>query len=174
MATLNFNAATVQPAEAFDTIPAGWYNVRITESTNKPTKDGRGSYLALTLTVADGKFAKRKLFDRLNINNVNQVAKDIAYQTLSSICHATGVIQCQDSSQLHGILMQAKVTVKPADGQYSESNEIKGYKAVEGGGAVQQAPAWVSQPAPATSGFIAPAAEAPAQAQSGDVPPWAK
>lgn len=147
MAALTFNAATVAPQDAFDTLPAGWYNVRMTASENKPTKDGQGSYLALTLTVMDGPAVGRKIFDRLNLNNKNPKAVEIAYQTLSSICHATGIIQLQDSTQLHGIPMQVKVKIKPAEGQYAEGNETAGYKKIEGGGGVPAAPAW-AQPAP--------------------------
>jgi len=168
MAQLNFNATTVAPSTGFDVLPAGKYNIRITGSEMKPTKDGTGSYLSLTLTVADGPYANRKLFDRLNLNNKNKQAVDIAYQTLSAICHATGVIQLQDSSQLHGILLSCKVKVRPAEGKYDESNEISSYMAVEGGAPGQPpAPAWAA-PAPAAAPFPV-AAPAPAVA-----PPWAK
>lgn len=166
MAALNFNASTVQPSEPFDVLPAGWYNVRITGSENKPTKDGHGSYLALTLTVMDGPAAGRKIFDRLNLNNKNPKAVEIAYQTLSAICHATGVIQLQDSTQLHGIPMQVKVKIKPAEGQYSEGNETAGYKKIEGGAipGAPAAPAWAAAPPIAQQ-------QSPIQAQS---PAWAQ
>lgn len=178
---LNFNAATVAPQEAFDVLPAGWYNARITASEMKPTKDGTGSMLALTLTVMDGKHVNRKIFERLNLKNKNQKAVEIAYQTLSSICHATGVIQLGDSTQLHGIPLQVKVKVRPAEGQYSESNETAGYKAIEGGApgaGPASPPAWVSTPSapPAAPAFAPPPAFAqqPAPAATAPTPPWAK
>jgi hypothetical protein len=178
MAQLNFNAATVAPSTGFDVIPAGNYNVRITGSEMKPTKDGSGSYLSLTLTVADGPFANRKLFDRLNLNNKNKVTVDIAYQTLSAICHATGVIQLQDSTQLHGILLSCKVKVKPAEGKYDEGNEISSYKAADGAVTCQPAaPAWVAPAAPAPQPPAQPAWVAPvgnAAPQAPAAPPWAK
>lgn len=166
MAQLNFNASTVAPQDPFDVLPAGWYNVRMTASENKPTKDGQGSYLALTLTVMDGPAAGRKIFDRLNLNNKNPKAVEIAYQTLSAICHATGVIQLQDSTQLHGIPMQVKVKIKPAEGQYSEGNETAGYKRIEGGAVpgIPAAPAWAAAPPIAQQ-------QSPIQAQS---PAWAQ
>lgn len=177
MAQLNFNASTVAPNQAFEVIPAGWYNVRITESSTKPTNDGKGSYLALTLSVIDGQFANRKLFDRLNLNNANPKAVEIAYQTLSAICHATSVIQVQDSSQLHGVPMQAKVKIRPAEGKYEESNEISGYRKIEG---ATNVPAFVQQPpAQPSPTWTPPAPQAPVvqpaqQAAGGAVPPWAK
>ncbi len=180
MAQLNFDAKTVAPSAAFDVLPAGWYNVRMTASEMKPTKDGSGSYLSLTLTVEDGQFKGRKIFDRLNLNNKNATAVKIAYETLSAICHATGVIQLQDSSQLHGLLMACKLKIKPAEGVYSEGNEVAGYKAAESGPGVgqgQPAPAWVqpAQPqaaAPAAAPAWTPPAQAAAPAPA--APPWAK
>lgn len=176
MAQLNFDAKTVAPSAAFDVLPAGWYNVRMTASEMKPTKDGAGSYLSLTLTVEDGQFKGRKIFDRLNLNNKNATAVKIAYETLSAICHATGVIQLQDSSQLHGILMACKLKIEPAEGTYSEGNEVAGYKAAEGavgGVQAQPAPAWVQPAQPAAP---APAWTPPAQpaAPANAAPPWAK
>lgn len=166
MAALNFNASTVAPSSSFDVLPAGWYNVRMTESVNKPTKDGKGSYLAITLTVIDGPATGRKIFDRLNLVNKNETAVKIAYETLSAICHATGVIQLQDSTQLHGIPMQVKVKIKPAEGGYEEGNETAGYKKIEGGSipGAPVAPAWVQ---PAAAPMQAQQQVAPAVAQ-----PW--
>lgn len=181
MAQLNFDAKTVAPSAAFDVLPAGWYNVRMTASEMKPTKDGSGSYLSLTLTVEDGQFKGRKIFDRLNLNNKNAMAVKIAYEALSAICHATGVIQLQDSTQLHGLLMACKLKVKPAEGAYSEGNEVAGYKAVEGapgGPQAQPAPAWVQPaaqqqaPAPAAAPAWAPPVQPAAPANA--APPWAK
>ena len=140
MALLNFNAANVEPSEAFVPIPADWYVAQITKSEMKPTKDGTGAYLELELTVIAGDHAKRKVFDRIHLENKNPVAVDIAMKTLSAICHAVNVIQVADSQQLHGLPLQVKVSVKPARTEngttYEPSNEVKGYKAVGDGPAV--------------------------------------
>lgn len=150
MAQLNFDATNVSPQAAFEILPAGWYTGYIVNSEMKPTKDGSGSYLNLELEIIAGQYAGRKAFDRLNINNANPKAVDIAYSTLSAICHATGVIQCADSEQLHGKPMQFKLSVAPASTdpatgtQYEAKNEVKGYKAVDAStsapGAMQQVP----------------------------------
>lgn len=132
MGNLNFNAAEVEPQAAFEPLPNGWYNVMIEESEMKPTKAEGGAYLELTMVVIDGEYAKRKLFDRLNVQNSNEVAQEIAYQTLSAICHAVGVIQVNDSQELHGKPLMAKVRLKPAEGEYEANNDIKGYKACDG------------------------------------------
>ena len=110
MALLHFNAATVAPAVPGEVVPAGWYTTHITASETKPTANNNGSFLWLEHTIlAPQEFAGRKVFDRLNLNNPNPVAVEIAYRTLSAICHAVGVIQVEDSSQLHNRPMLTKV-----------------------------------------------------------------
>ena len=91
MALLNFNAATVDPQTEFKPIPNDWYNVVMEESEMKPTKDGTGAYLECRLSVLDGAYANRKVFIRLNLQNANDVAVEIAYAQLSAICHSVGV-----------------------------------------------------------------------------------
>jgi Protein of unknown function (DUF669) len=161
MAQLNFDASTVAPNTGTqDAIPAGWYNVQIDQSEMKPTKDGSGAYLELRLAVLDGQYVGRKVFARLNLRNNNATAVEIAYKDLSAICHATGVMQVQDSSQLHGRPMKIKVSVRAATGEYEASNEVKAYKNINEnvGGPVAGATAAGS----ATPWGAAPQAAAPA------------
>lgn len=132
MTQLNFNASTVAPRQAMDPIPSGWYRAIIEESKSEPTSKPGGMMLALTLKIIDGEFTGRKVFDRLNLQNENPTTVQIAYETLSQICHSVGVIQCQDSQQLHNIPLLVKVKLRPAgpgsDGKhYDASNEVKGY-----------------------------------------------
>ena len=133
MANLNFNAQTVEPQAAFDPLPAGWYPMQIVESELKPTSNGEGQYLQLKLQVINGDHANRVVYERLNIVNKNPTAQEIAYRNLSAICHATGVIQVEDSQQLHGIPMEVKLSVRPAQNGYDASNDVKGYRAIGGG-----------------------------------------
>lgn len=128
MAVLNFNAAEVEPMGDYSPIPAGDYLAVITDSEEKPTKDFTGSYVQMTFEVIEGQHKGRKIFNRLNLQNKNPVAVDIARRELSSICHAAGVLSPRDSNELHNKPMLIKVAVKPAQGDYSASNEIKAYK----------------------------------------------
>lgn len=175
MAAINFDATTVAPNASFDPLPAGWYNANITSSEMKPTKDGSGAYIQLELTILDGQYANRKVFDRLNVQNNSQVAQEIAYATLSSICHATGVIQVQDTSQLHGIPLEVKLSVRAATENYEASNDVKGYRASsQGAGGMSQAPqmaAPVQQPPvqqPPAQNWSAPQQTPPAQQAAPD------
>ncbi len=154
MAVINFNAQQVKPQDSFEPIPANWYNVMIDESEIKPTNAADGHYLEMRMTVMDGEYANRKLFGRFNIDNKNQTAVDIAYAQLSSICHAVGVLQVDDTNLLHGKPFQVKVTVRPPQGAYDASNELKAFKACDGnvsssaastGGQPKEAPAWAAK-----------------------------
>lgn len=169
MAQLSFDATTVPPSESIEAIPAGWYNAQIDQSEMKPTKDGSGAYLELRFSILDGQYVNRKVFGRLNLRNANPVAQEIAYKQLSAICHATGVLQVQDSQQLHGRPLKIKVKVRAATGDYEASNEISSFKNINEQvyGPVGSAPAaggapWAQQPAAAPQ--AAPWAPQPAAA----------
>lgn len=130
MAMLNFNAANVAPDTGIaDPVPAGWYIATVTESDIKPTSNGAGARLAVTLTIQEPvKYAGRKVFTGFNIKNDNPVAQDIAFKQLSALAHAVGVLQVEDSQQLHGIPLKVRVKVKPASGQYEAGNDITAYR----------------------------------------------
>ena len=135
LSNLNFNAENVQPQESFEPIPAGWYEVMIVESEMKATKAGTGQYLQLRMDIVDGPYKNRVLFERLNLDNPNSTAVEIAQRTLSAICHATGVLQPRDSSDLHNIPLRVKVSVRPAGNGHDANNDIKGYESSSGASA---------------------------------------
>ena len=166
---LQFDATTVPPAAVLEAIPAGKYEAAITGSEMQAgRKEGTGM-LVLEHTILNGEHAGRKLFNRLNLQNPSAVAVEIAYKALSAICHATGVMQVQNSTQLHGIPMLIKVAYRPAEpkpdgtGMYEPSNEIKGYEAL--GASSQAAPTNAAANAGGSPwGGTAPAPAAPAPA----------
>ncbi len=128
---LNFNANDVPPQEAFSILPAGKYRAQIIASEMRPTSKGDGQYLWLELEILDGEHQGRKTWDRLNIINPNPQAQDIAQRSLSAICHALGKMAPEDSEELHFQPMTITVRVRPARGDYAESNEIRGYEPVD-------------------------------------------
>ena len=127
----NFDANTVDPASSFDPIPAGKYIAAITESEMKPTKNGNGHYLELTFDILDGQYKGRNVWARLNLDNPNATAVQIARGELSAICRAVGVIQPQDSIELHNLPLSIKVTCKKREDTGEITNEIKGYEKKE-------------------------------------------
>lgn len=161
MAALNqvFDASTVAPSEAREVIPAGKYLAQIISSEMRDTKAGDGSYLAMELEILDGEHQGRKLFERLNLNNPNATAVEIAHRTLSAICHATGQMQVADSEQLHFKPLVATVKVRPPRGEYGPSNEIGGYAPASGAAPRAVTPA--AKPAASATAAAKPAGSMP-------------
>lgn len=132
MAAIDFNADEHEPRNSFDPIPAGKYKVVMVDSEEKPTKAGNGSYLNLTYEIIEGEYKGRKLWDRLNLNNPNPTAVEIAKGTLSALCRAAGVKVLRDTTQLHDIPVLAKVSAKMDQQSGEIRNEIKGYEPAGG------------------------------------------
>lgn len=144
-----FNANEVEPQQSRTPIPAGWYKGVITTSEEKPTKAQTGSYLQMEIEIIEGEHQGRKVFERLNLNNPNSTAVEIAQRTLSSICRAIGVLTPRSSVDLHDKPMMIKVKVTPPRDGYAEGNEIAEYAAPNKGGAA-----------------------APSETGGGATPPW--
>lgn len=161
MATLNFDATTVQPSLSFELLPAGEYVAMITSSETKATNSGNGSYIKLRFEIVDGTAKGRVLFTNLNMWNQNPKAVEIAQQDLSSICRAISILQVADSSQLHDRPMIIKVGIQPAKDGYEASNSIKGYKPLNEAKAVEAMPT-IPQPIVASPAGVT------------NTPPWAK
>lgn len=163
MAYFSFNAASVAPDVSRELLPAGTYNARIIESDVKPLKSGNGDGLALTFEVLDGPHAKRRLWASLNVRHSNPTAQGIAQQQLSSICHAVGVMNLAETSQLHNKPLKIRVKIRKDDA-YGDKNEVSGYEAI--GGAAGSIPAIQTQQPAMQMQQPAPAAAKPS--------PWAK
>jgi hypothetical protein len=128
---LDFDASKVVPKRESEALPAGRYTVTITESEQVPTRAGDGSFLKLTFRVEQGPYARRLLWTRLNLENPNPRAVEIAQGELSAICHAVGVLRPGDATDLHGIPLVVRVTQVPRRDTGEMSNEIKGYEAAQ-------------------------------------------
>lgn len=151
-----FDSGAVEPQQAFDVLPPGTYTVEISETELQETKSGTGTMLKVVHTVIDpAAFATRKLWKRINIRNQSQQAEQIGQAELSALCRAAGIGVLNDSDELVGKIVRCKVTVKPADGQYPEQNEVKAYESANASAPKTAAPA--KPPAPAKP-----------------APPWAK
>ncbi|NBW75520.1 MAG: DUF669 domain-containing protein [Sphingomonadaceae bacterium] len=134
----SFDASQVEPKGDYRPLPPGEYKVQITSSEFCQTSTGNGHQLKLEMEILEGDQAGRRLYDRLNLDNPNAQAVEIAQRTLSAICHAVGKLSVQDSEELHMLPMIAVVIVKPErtgkDGRtYSTSNEVQTYKALGSG-----------------------------------------
>lgn len=143
---VGFDASQIEPAVGFEPVPRGQYAAIITESEMKQTKAGNGEYLELCFQVIEGEFKGRRLWARLNLDNPNAVAVEIAKRELSAICRAVGVMEPKDSSELHDRPLLITVTCKPRKDNGEMANEIKGYAASSSASAPAQSPSAKSPP----------------------------
>jgi hypothetical protein len=128
MANLNgFNANDVDPAVGFEPVPAGKYLAIITESQQKPTKSGVGTYLQFTFQILEGEYKGRLAWARLNLDNPNATTMKIARAELSAICRAVGVMAPKDSAELHNLPLIITVAQKPRQDTHELGNVITGY-----------------------------------------------
>ncbi len=118
-----FDTNTVEPQGDFEVIPPGKYPVSIDKSEVKQTKKQDGHYLEVAMTVLDGEFRNRKLWDRINIQNPSKQCTEIGRRKLSALGRATGVTYISNENQFLGKTCMAHVKVK------DEQNEIRTYSA---------------------------------------------
>jgi hypothetical protein len=135
-----FDANQVEPSADFEPLPAGKYPAVITESEMKANKAGTGHYLQLTFEVIDGTFKGRRVWARLNLDNPNAQAVQIARAELSAVCRAVGVLAPNDSVDLHNLPLVIHVKCRKRDDTGEITNEVKGY-------AKKEAPPAAAQPA---------------------------
>lgn len=154
MPSLNFDATGYTPQErSYGVIPPGKYPSVINATDIKATRAGDGQYLEIELQIIDGQYAGRRIWERLNINNPNKKAEDIARERLAGLCQALGIETLTDSDQLLDgtVLMGLELDRKEPD-----RNRVSGF--------------WVMDGATPISTPAAPAAAAPAAGKK----PWQK
>lgn len=119
--------------DSFEPIPAGWYDARITEAEVKSTKAGNGSYIKIRYDITGPTHQGRVVYGNINLSNPNQQAEQIGIQQLGSLARAIGLEVISDSDQLINRDVQIKLSIKKdTSGQYNDSNDVKGFKAVDG------------------------------------------
>ena len=106
----------------------------------------------------------RCVWGRFNLKNPNPQAEQIGQAQFMDMARAIGLEVVDDSDQILGGELDIKVTVKKGDELYNDSNDVKGFKALQGMTVITQKP--FQKPAPQPVGAGAPAKAA--------TPPWAK
>lgn len=152
---------------SFEALRPGWYPAQIIESDVLPTKSGNGIRLTLTWEITEGEFARRRVWQSLNVQNSNPAAQEFAQRDLRSICEAIGWRGAlQDSRDLEFKPCEIRLGI---DKENPERNTVKTARPLAG--SPPSAPAAARQPdPPATS-------EPPRQAASGSAGgarPWSR
>lgn len=147
----------------FEPLPAGWYTASITQAEIKDTNDRTGQYIKVRYDITGPTHQGRVVFGNLNIKNKTPKAEEIGRQQLGEIMRAIGLTRVTDTDQLIGGSLSIKLDVRDARTDektgktYEASNEVKGFRSVNGSAPMASAPA-----------------SAPAAATGKAAPPWAK
>jgi len=155
---MNFNVNELPVSEQnFEALPAGWYTASISQADVDQTKSG-GQMIKLRWDILGPTHQGRVVFGNINIQNANPEAQRIGLEQLNQLLTAAGIIDLDDTDQLISVTVLIKLSVKESEyqGEKQIRNEVKGYKALESGGAPM------------------PAAKAPSAASAGSTPPWMK
>ncbi|MEM9191076.1 MAG: DUF669 domain-containing protein, partial [Myxococcota bacterium] len=93
------------------------------------SEDGGANWEEFTFELLEGEHRGRYQWARLNTNNPNRTAVEIAERELSAICRAVGVHTPRDSNELHNKPLEIRVKVKPHYQNPGEfTNEVVGFR----------------------------------------------
>ena len=138
MASINFNAAAVQPS-SHEPVAPGTYEAVIVNSESQAMKSGNGMGFNFEFEIISGDHKGRKVFSWITFEHrTSPDAQRIGREQLSAICRAVGVTQLNDTTQLHNLPMMITVAIDKND---PSRNVIKAYKPKGGTGAATPAPA---------------------------------
>lgn len=129
MANLSFNSAGKDSGGDFEPLPVGDYNAMIIETDVRPNKKGTGQYLLVVSHILDEEYAGRRVYDYINIDHPNDKVVAIAERTLAELCNAVGVLEFEDTQELHDIPMVVRLKVEAGNEQFGPSNKVKKYMA---------------------------------------------
>jgi len=115
---VDYNAATNK-----NLLPAGWTDGYIESAEIRDTKSGTGQYIYIAWRTLDG---QHLVHDHINIKNANSVAVDIGLRTLGTIARALGFESIDDTEQLNGREIAARLAIEESGG-WPAHNVIKAY-----------------------------------------------
>lgn len=125
MASLN---GKIDPnAEApgdFEVFEAGIYPLELTESDIKATKAGTGELFTYKIRITGGDLEDRLIFGQLNLVNPNEIATKIGQSEFLALRTVVGVLEPDDTDELHFREFQGVVKITPAKGDYKAKNEV--------------------------------------------------
>lgn len=189
MAQFQFDATNVTPDSGRQPpVPKGNYRAMMVASEIKPTSNGTGYYIAGQFKLVGAPYDGHIIHHNFNVKNQSEKATEIGYAQLSAVMHAVGILNIQDTSQLHNRILEVsvkinsgdvKVPANPATGQaeerYEDRNEITAFKKDSGQAAPAAASTFVLPPAAAPQAPAAPTQFAPPPAlQGAPAQPWAQ
>lgn len=132
-----FDATTVEPAQAYQCLPAGQYDVIATSMDTYTTSSGMFQAVKMELAVLNGAYQNRKLYVNClivsrapdytgKLDEKAQTALDIGRGRFSALCRAVNVLTPRDTNELLGKPFRVTVKIKD-DSQRGKQNEVKDF-----------------------------------------------
>tara|TARA_Y100000590_G_scaffold90590_1_gene102180 strand:+ start:770 stop:1279 length:510 start_codon:yes stop_codon:yes gene_type:complete len=115
----------VEEAPLKELVPPGNYVAEIIDSQEKISKAGN-SYLSLKLSICEGPYEGRWIWDNLNINHPDEKVRGTARFILGNICKAAGLVGIDDTSELHYKPLTIELDEEP-EGDYPAKNVVRKY-----------------------------------------------
>ena len=129
MAKLQFNSAGKDTGGDFEPLPVGDYNMMVIETEINRNKKDTGDYLKVVLHCLDEEYAGRRVYEYININHPNEKVVAIAERQLAELCNACGVLELEDTQELHEIPIVVRLKVEAGNEQFGPSNKVKKFMA---------------------------------------------
>ncbi len=108
----------------FETFAPGPQMLEFTESDIVPTKAGTGKLLKYKIRVTEGEQEDRLVFGQMNLQNPNPVATKMGQEEFRAAREVTGVLEPEDTQDLHFKQFLGFVKLTPAKGDYDAKNEV--------------------------------------------------
>lgn len=167
-----FDATKVPLAGDRQLWPKGKYRVVIATSEQKASKSGQGQIVIFGLKAMDGTLQGSTLSHNINFLHSNAEAQRIGQQELSSICHATKILQPEAWTQLHGRPFTVDVDQEFMPDKDNAGNPLKDDKGTAVGKTYNRVNGYFNEDGSAIVGASTNGAAAPAAKEA--PPEWAK
>jgi hypothetical protein len=111
---------------SFELLPSGKYKAEITNASVGATKNGKGTMVNLTWTIAEGEYENRLVFQSILTQHESEQAQKIGRQKFKDVCSACGITEpVTDLDVLRWKPCSIYVTVeKDKDGAYPDKNKV--------------------------------------------------
>lgn len=134
----NFNPDVNEYSDAFGLMPEGWYEGVIYNIEVKPASthsDASPAMLAvITFEITENGFAGKRIIDRANFINPNEIAQNIGQGQIKKLCRLTNVqypVAANEQVKMYGKKMGLKVVQVPSQDGQKMFNNIKDYCSIK-------------------------------------------
>lgn len=103
-------------------VPSGDYVVVCVSTEEKQNSKQNGHYIQNNYEIQGGEHAGSVLIDRINFDNPNETARNIAFSTLKQLGKAINLEVLDDTNQLIGKRIVARVKNEPSDRPVLDDN----------------------------------------------------